>query len=110
MKTLNSLPPCVQDEVRDMLRAYNTCNVYKHLTSGDYSVTVGSCLSATYTKEKIAAFSADQVFTTEEKIENYINTFGSYPIEYSGKRDYIGLRDKTKKARMIDGAIVFIGG
>ena len=87
-KKFDLLPPDVQDEVRTALKAYNKAYViYEY---GKYNVSVGIAIKNHYTDdhEFIGTYYADDVFSTEERIINYVESFHSYPGEYKGKRDY----------------------
>jgi hypothetical protein len=87
-KKFDLLPPDVQDEVKTALKAYNKAYViYEY---GKYNVSVGVAIKNHYADdhEFIGTYYADDVFSTEERIINYIESFHSYPGEYKGKRDY----------------------
>lgn len=106
---LNTLPKEVQDEVKNTLKAYDEAHViYEY---GEYHVSVGVALKAHYAPDHkvIGTFKANEIFTQDERIENYINTFQEYPIEYKGKRDYKTLNDgKRHTYKLVDGNLVVI--
>ena len=84
---LNKYSEKVQKEIIDTLKAYNECHVERHGT--EYKVCVGWCLKAHYGDEEILdEFTADEIFTEDEKILNYMEVFHEYKITYKGKRDY----------------------
>lgn len=88
MKELNTLPSEVVEKVKKVLRAYDEVHViYEY---GEYHVTTSLCIKATYAPddEFIGTYKAKEVFTPEERMLNYINSFQDYPIEYKGKRNY----------------------
>lgn len=88
MRELNTLPSEVVEEVKDTLKAFDRC--YVNFYSGEYHVSVGIALKATYEPDEkvIGTYYAKEVFTPEERMLNYINEFQDYPIEYKGKRNY----------------------
>lgn len=106
---LNTLPKEVQDKVKSTLEAYDEVHVV--FEYGEYHVTVGVALKAHYANDHkvIGTFKANEIFTQEERIENYINTFQDYPIEYKGKRDYKTLNDgKNHTWKLVNGTLVAI--
>ena len=88
MKELNTLPNEVVEKVKSVLRAYDEVHVV--FEYGEYHVSAGLCIKATYGSdhEFIGTYKAKDVFTPEERMLNYINSFQDYPIEYKGKRNY----------------------
>lgn len=106
---LNTLPKEVQDKVKNTLKAYDEAHVI--FEYGEYHVSVGVALKASYGADHkvIGTFKANEIYTDDERIENYINTFQDYPIEYKGKRDYKTLNDgKRHTWKLIDGVLVAI--
>ena len=88
MTDYRNLPNEVQEKVKKWLMVYDkTFVVYEN---GQYNVSSGVCLKAHYSNDHkvIGEYTAKEIFTDTERIENYINVFYSYPIEYKGKRDY----------------------
>lgn len=77
----------VQEEIKDTLKIFNECHVERH--GKEYKVCTGWCLKATYGDEEVLdTFTADEIFTEDERILNYIESFHSYPITYRGERNY----------------------
>lgn len=100
-RNFNELPQEVQNEIKSWLHVYDkTFVVYEN---GKYNVSSAVCLKAHYAPdhEVIGEYHAEDIFTEEERIENYINTFYSYPIEYKGKRDYQMLK-KMQEREWVD--------
>lgn len=88
MRELNTLPQEVQEKVKNVLKAYD--EVHVTFEDGDFYTSTGVALKAAYAKdfEVIGTYRADEVYTKEERMLNYINVFQDYPIEYKGKRNY----------------------
>lgn len=93
MTELKYLPKAIQKQVKNTLRAYADCLVV--FEDGRYSVGGGAMIKAHYADdhEVIGNYRADEVFTETERMENYINAFHCYPIEYKGNRDYQLIKD-----------------
>lgn len=93
MKKFNELPLDVQNKAKYILRAYN--EVFIVFEYGKYNV--GACvgLKAKYAPdhEVIGMYYADDIYTPEERMINYIECFHEYPIRYKGKRDYKMIHD-----------------
>jgi len=86
MKKFNELPQELQERIKDRLKAFSEVRVtYEY---GEYHF--GTVLKATYgaDHEYIGTYRQEDIYTEKERIENYINEFHCYPIEYKGKRDY----------------------
>lgn len=85
---MNNLPKNIVNQIKMTLKAYDKCNVIYQ--NGQYQVNTGYCIMNEYPTDYkfIGEFKANDVFTKEEQIENYINSFCSYPPEYKGMRDY----------------------
>ena len=96
------LPAEVQEMVKSNLHVYDQTHV--SFEYGKYHVSPNVCLKAEYGEDhrEIGTYRADEIFTEEERIENYINAFGEYPIEYKGKRDYEMMR-KMQEREMLEG-------
>lgn len=104
MKNFNELPENIQNEIKEYLRAYNEVHVtYEY---GGYHF--GLCIKKQYGAdfEAIGTFRAQDIFTDEERIVNYVNSFRSYPIQYKGKRDYAILKNYKATYKMENGNIV----
>ena len=88
MKKFEQLQEEVQDEVKDILKAYDRVSVT--FENGTYHVSQNDCLKATYASdyEVIGYYKDVDIFTEEERIINYVESFHDYPAAYKGKRDY----------------------
>jgi len=89
---LNTLPYSVSEDVRKTLCAYSMCLV--RFYNGEYHVSTGVMICSTYPEDYkvIGDFESVHIFTEDERIVNYIETFYDYPTEYKGSRDYNMLR------------------
>lgn len=108
-QVFKKLPKEVKEKIRYTLRAYDEAHVTYE--NGSYKVSVGVALTATYAPDfkVIGTITAKEVYTDDERIENYINVFQDYPIEYKGKRDYKTLNDGKKHTyKLVDGNLVVI--
>lgn len=103
MRELNTLPSEVIEKVKSILRAYDEVNVI--FEYGEYHVSAGLCIKATYgaDHEFIGTYKAKEVYTEEERILNYINSFQDYPIEYKGKRNYKDFQTGKREVFKWDG-------
>ena len=106
-KRFEELPVDVQAEVKRVLRAYDECPVtYEY---GRYNVGGGICIKKNYAPdhESIGVYYAGDVFTEEERIINYAESFHEYSPLYKGKRDYAMWRkvgyDWNVKFKMVNG-------
>ena len=104
MKKFNELPKEVQEEVKNILRAYSEETVW--FENGRY--TFGVSLTAKYAPdhEYIGTYYAKDIYTEEERILNYCEAFHDYPSEYKGKRDYNLISDYNAKYKMVNGNII----
>lgn len=84
----NTLPMSVQTEIKNTLRAYDKVNVT--FENGKYRVSTGTCLTKYYADDfkTIGTYTKEEIYTADEMIINYVESFRSYPVEYKGKRDY----------------------
>lgn len=106
-KRFEELPADVQADVKRVLRVYDECPVtYEY---GRYNVGGGICIKKNYAPdhEFIGVYYADDVFTEEERIINYAESFHEYSPLYKGKRDYtmwhkVGY-DWNVKFKMVNG-------
>ena len=78
-------------EVLDKLKAYNEVFVIRE--NGNFSVSVSSCLSANAQAIdfKVWRIFADDFYSEKDRMLNYVESFGQYPDNYTGKRDYANL-------------------
>lgn len=92
MKKFEQLPEEVQENIKEILKAYNI--VLVTFENGKYHYG-GYCLKNTRASdyEFIGEYKADEIFTKEERIINYVESFHAYPIDYRGKRDYRFIRN-----------------
>ena len=105
MKNLGELPENLQNEIKDYLKIYNKVTVWYE--NGRYLFDI--CIKKTYAAdhEFIGEYYADEIYTDEEKILNYVNEFYCYPKQYKGKRDYsIFHTEKRETYKMVNGNIV----
>jgi hypothetical protein len=91
---LKNLPEEIQNKVQNTLKAFSECSVIYE--NGKYNISTAICLMAKYPKDHkfIGIFYQEDIYTIEERTENYINTFRDYPIWYKGKRDYAALKER----------------
>ena len=82
----NELTKEVQDKIKNYLKIYDEADVY--FENGEYHF--GLVLKSSYADDHkvIGTYKAKEIFTEEERIVNYIESFHEYPIFYKGKRDY----------------------
>ena len=76
---LSELPEAIQDQVRSTLKAYSKCSVtYEH---GKFSAGAGCCIKASYGFDHFPCgeYKASEVYTLEERRQNYIESFGYAP-------------------------------
>lgn len=94
------LPADVQAEAKETLKAFRSVHV--EYENGRYSVTAGIALTATYAPDHryIGEYTDEEVFTPEERIINYVETFQCYPIEYKGRRDYRWIKTLTRRSKV----------
>jgi hypothetical protein len=87
-KTYSTLSIEVQNKIMDTLKAFDDVNVI--FEYGKYHVSTGICVKKEYGEDfkVIGKFTAKEMYTVNTQIENYINEFMSYPIEYKGKKDW----------------------
>lgn len=100
------------DKVAEYLKAYDECFITYE--NGKYSF--GCCIKSNYSADHrvLGTILADDFYTPEERMENYMNEFHDYPIEYKGKRDYRAKKqyEETHKGtwnlHLIEGNFEFI--
>lgn len=111
MTAFTALPEEVQNHLKDTLRAFSEETVV--FENGTYHY--GVCLKSSYAPDHkvIGTYYAKDIFTEAERIENYMNEFHDYPIEYKGHRDYRAKKayEETHKGtwnlKLIDGTFIF---
>lgn len=91
----NTLPTEVQEKAKNILKAYD--EVHITFENGNYNVGAGISLRNEYPNDfrVIGDYKANEIFTEEERIINYVESFHDYPRNYKGKRDYSWLRTLT---------------
>lgn len=74
---LDKLPEEIQQEVRQTLKAYQRCNVY--FEYGKFHTRTGYCIKAEYNFDHYVCgeYKASEVYTPEERRQNYIEVFGN---------------------------------
>jgi hypothetical protein len=89
---LSDLPIEVVAKVMSTLRAFKECNIT--FEYGRYEVNTGYMLKSSYGSDHriVGEVRAADVYTEDERTQNYIECFHDYPHEYKGKRDYAALR------------------
>ena len=99
MKKFEQLPEEVQEQVKEILKAYNSTSVT--FENGKYHFG-GYCIKNTYASdyEFVGDYKAYDIFTKEERIINYVESFHSYPIDYKGKRDYYWIKNLSRDAKV----------
>lgn len=88
MTALNTLPTEIINQVKETLKAYD--RAYVIYENGAYRVSVGIAITATYADDHkfIGEYKAVEVFSEEERVINYVESFHEYPGNYKGNRDY----------------------
>jgi len=102
IKNFEKLPQDVQDKVKSILRCYDAVHI--NFEYGKYEVTTSVCIKATYGPDHkvIGTMYKNDIYTPTEQMENYINSFRDYPIEYKGNKDYVGILKKMETEREFD--------
>ena len=96
----------VQTKVANMLKVYDKCHVERH--GQNYIVTTSWTLKSAYGDEEILdEFSKDDIYTKEEQMLNYVESFHEYPITYKGERDYRMLHAIHQRANRWDAKFKF---
>lgn len=98
---LEELPVEVQAEIKDTLTAYNDVSVVYE--NGGYHVVAAIGIKSEYAPDHkfIGTYTADEIYTEDEQIINYVKNFHYYPINYHGKRDYKWLKGITEDSNII---------
>ena len=101
MRDFNALPLSVQDEIKDLLKSYDKVHVVYE--DKKYWLSLTTAVTDHYafdTGRYIGTYYADDVFSPDERILNYVNSFHSYPVEYKGKKDWDMIRSLTWNDRV----------
>lgn len=90
-------PANVQESIMETLKAYN--QVHVSYEDGNYRVSTAIGIKASYGQDHryVGTVYSTDVYTLEERTENYIECFHDYPIWYEGKRDYVALKARFNK-------------
>ena len=121
--TIETLPKRILDEARDMLRGEDT--VVEVIRWNGRMRVVGKVFpyEHSWDEKLLLTIRETDLFTDEERTENYINYFHKYPAWYKGKRDEAMLARMTQDmdfdpktqtyrepvGRMVDGDFVYTG-
>ena len=91
---LNKLPQDILEQTLETLKAFDECHIT--FENGRYHSSTGVCLLAKYPEDfkVIGTVYADDIYTKEERDQNYIESFYDYPAGYTGVRDYKALKEK----------------
>ena len=102
-ENFNELPTEIQNEIRKTLRAFDSVDVW--FEYGRY--TFGSCLKASYGADHrfVGTYTAEEVYTENERIANYINEFLSYPSYYKGAKCWDDIQLMKKDRSFKDGIL-----
>lgn len=110
MKLFNTLPTSVQEDIMDTLKAYPEVSVYYE--NGSYHF--GTLLKSNYADDYryIGIFKDTDMYTEEERIINYMESFHEYHPAYKGIKDWKMIHDIgydwTIKFKMENGNLVRI--
>lgn len=83
----------VQEEVKRNLKSYSETNVI--FENGKYTVSPAIMIKKVYAEDHrfIGVYYAEDIFTKEERIVNYAESFHDFSPEYKGKRDYMMMKE-----------------
>jgi hypothetical protein len=97
---LSDLPEDIQSEILDTLKAFNQCNVV--FENGEYHASPSIGIYGHYAADHrfVGTFYAEDIYTLEERTENYIREFHDYPYWYKGVRNYAALKRDLEKGRI----------
>lgn len=97
----HTLPVELQEEIKDILRVYDSVPVFYE--NGTYHFS--SVIKKSYAPDHqfIGVYHASDIFDERERMLNYINEFQDYPVAYHGKRDYRIFRTKSRRVFKWDG-------
>lgn len=96
------LPIHIQNQCKDTLKAFNEITITFY--NGEFHASTINGIQANYPKDYkyIGVVYQDDIYTEEERTQNYIETFRDYPIWYQGKRDYTALKEKYGEPPVFD--------
>lgn len=101
MMKYNDLPERVREEIKRVCKVYD--KAYVTYENGEYKTSSMIGITNGYAPDHkfIGVYNVEEVFTEDERTENYINVFYAYPIWYKGERDYQMLK-KLQKDKEFD--------
>ncbi len=113
-QAFDALPLSVREDVKRTLRCFNEVHITFY--NGEYHVSTGIMLMGHYPDDHrvIGDVHKDDIYTPDEQIINYIESFHDYPIQYKGSRDYDLMRYMKDrrckdgvdvKVKLVDGAV-----
>lgn len=84
-ETIKQFPVKVQEEILDVLKGWSSVNV--SFSNGKYHVSPDSMICATYAPDHkvFGEFFQKDIYTEEERVLNYLETFHDYPYPCSFK-------------------------
>jgi len=87
-KNLIELPVSIQNEIKQTLKAFDEVSVI--FEYGKYNVSTSVCIKAVYGEDHqvMGTYKSKEVFSKEEQILNYMESFHEYDTDYKGKKDY----------------------
>lgn len=108
----SALPLKAQEEVKDVLSAYNTCHVhFDTVTSSVYVCAHTSISSSDQGRIYLGELTSKDLFTLEERMLNYVRSFRDFPVccdyAYKGKKDWQALKSDWTKVELVNGDLVF---
>jgi hypothetical protein len=114
---IEQFPAEVQEQILGTLRAFDEVSITFY--GGRYWVVSGHCLMGKYPADYKAygVYYAKDIYTEDERIQNYIEGFHDYPHNYKGKRDYAMLRQMSEmrsngaeaQIQLVNGTAVLVG-
>lgn len=76
---LNMLPADIQNKAKSILKAFDEVTV--EYEDGEFHVSTGYCIRASYGYDHTVCgyYKAEEIYTTEERRQNFIEEFGYAP-------------------------------
>jgi hypothetical protein len=99
---LSTFPTMVINDVLNTLKAFSQVTIsYEY---GKYEVSTGCCLKSRYGSDhKVFGIArAVDMYTEDERTQNYIECFHDYPCWYKGRRNYTELRERYGESSDMD--------
>lgn len=109
---IERLPVETKNDVYETLKSYNEANII--FEDGKYKVTTWTGVYSTYSKDFkfVGVITKDVLYSIEEQIINYMESFHEYHPLYKGKRNYEMLRsiegNWNVKFKLKDGELCMI--